>query len=72
MPQAVTRDSRGSVFGQPLRLESDGVDDARVCWHRQLSRAYCWLSSTLYYQSCRKADWVLDDVPATCPAIPGG
>ena len=27
MPQAVTRESRGTVFGQPLRLESDGMEE---------------------------------------------
>ena len=27
MPQAVTRDSRGTVFGQPLRLERDGMEE---------------------------------------------
>ena len=27
MPQAVTQDSRGTVFGQPLSLESDGMEE---------------------------------------------
>ena len=34
VPWAVTRDSRGTVFGQP---GGGTTADARVCQHRQLS-----------------------------------
>ena len=66
VPWAVNRDSRGTVFGQPLRLESDGTEELMMpgC----VSIANCQEHTA--DQSCRKADWVLDDFPKTSPAVP--
>ena len=37
-----------------------------------LLRSRWWSSTPYFFQSCRKAHWVLDDLPTTFPEIPGG
>ena len=75
MTQAITRDNRGTVFGRTLGLESDGMEEPMMpgCVSIANCHEHTAGEGPLYfYQSCRKADWVSEELPAICSAIPGG
>ena len=74
VPWAVTRDSRGTVFGQPLVRNNCGCQgvSASTTVMSILLRSCRRLFTPYFSQSCQKEHWVLDELPATCAATPGG
>ena len=69
---AITPDSRGTVFGQPLGRNNcgcQGVSASTTVVSILLSS--CRRRFTPYFsQSCQKEHWVLDELPAPCSEIP--
>ena len=65
VPWAVTRDGRGTVFGQPLGRNNCGCQgvSASPTVMRTLLRSCPQRSTPHFFQSCRKAHRVLDGRP---------
>ena len=65
VPWAVTRDSRGTVFGQPLGRNNCGCQGvpASPTVMKTLLRSCRQRSTPYFFQSCRKAHRVLDGRP---------